>query len=85
MSEESVGAEKQSISEIDKMTLELAKSRRQLALTQVEKAVAQQEAAEIGYRYIVLQIYMKYGLTEADVIDEKGAILRGAATQNPQG
>ena len=69
------------LQDVDQMALELAKSRRQVALAQAEKAIAQQETAEIGYRYVVLQLYMKYGLTEADAIDEKGTILRGGATQ----
>lgn len=68
------------IIETDRLLLELAKSRRQIALAQAEKAMAQQESAEISYRYIVLQLYMKYGLSESDAIDESGKILYGGAT-----
>jgi len=67
--------------EIDRMALELAKSKRHLALAQAEKALAQNDTADISYKYVVLQLYMKYGLTEADAIDENGKILRGAANQ----
>lgn len=69
------------LQDVDKMSLELAKSRRQVALAQAEKALAQNETAEIAYKYVVLQLYMKYGLTEADAIDESGKILRGGAKQ----
>lgn len=67
--------QKTTIDEVDKLALELAKARRQIALAGAEKAIAQQETAEIGYRYVVLQIYMKYGLTGKDAIDENGVII----------
>lgn len=66
------------IQDVDKMALELAKSRRHVALAQAEKALAQNETAEIAYKYVVLQLYMKYGLSETDAIDDNGKILRGA-------
>jgi hypothetical protein len=70
------------IQDIDKMALELAKSRRHVALAQAEKALAQNETAEIAYKYVVLQLYMKYGLSETDAIDDNGKILRGGAPKN---
>jgi len=62
----------------DKHALEMAKMNRKLALSAAEKALAENNAAEISYKYVVLQIYMKYGLTESDAIDEQGFVLRGA-------
>jgi hypothetical protein len=70
------------IQDVDKMALELAKSRRHVALAQAEKALAQNETAEIAYKYVVLQLYMKYGLSETDAIDDNGKILRGGAPKN---
>lgn len=67
------------LKDTDKMALELAKSKRLLALAQAEKALAQNETADLSYKYVVLQLYMKYGLTEDDAISEKGEILRGGA------
>ena len=67
--------------EVDRLALELAKAGRKTALAQAEKALAQNETAEITYKYIVLQIYMKYGLTESDAISEGGDILIGGATK----
>jgi len=72
------------LQELDRMALELAKSKRHLALAQAEKALAQNDTADVSYKYVVLQLYMKYGLTEADAIDESGKILRGAANQPPK-
>lgn len=72
------------LSDMDKMSLELARSRRQLALAQAEKALAQNETADIAYKYIVLQLYMKYGLTEVDAINENGDILKGGAVRKDQ-
>lgn len=62
----------------DRHALEIAKMNRKLALSAAEKALAENNAAEISYKYVVLQLYMKYGLTEADAIDEQGFVLRGA-------
>lgn len=71
------------LSDVDRMALELAKNNRKLALAQAEKALAQNETAELGYKYIVLKLYMKYGLTESDAISESGEIMRGGAVQSP--
>lgn len=74
--------------EQDRMTLDLAKARRGTAEAQAKEALAKNETAELAYRYIVLQLYMKYGLTAADAITEAGEIIRGGAlaqNQPPQG
>jgi hypothetical protein len=72
------------LSEVDRMALELAKANRKVALAQAEKALAQNETAELGYKYVVLQLYMKYGLTELDAINENGLVVRGGAVQQGQ-
>lgn len=61
----------------DKVNLELAKMNRKLALAQAEKALAENNAAELSYKYIILQMYMKYGMTSEDALDEQGNIHRG--------
>ena len=66
------------ISEEDRLTLELAKSNRKVALANAEKALAQNESSELNYRYVVLQIFMKYGMNpNADLLKEDGAVMRG--------
>lgn len=60
------------LSQEDKMALELAKMNKRLAIASVENA-------ELHYKYVVLQIYMKYGLTQNDAIDEHGNINRNSS------
>lgn len=72
--------------DIDKMALDLAKERRQTALAEAKTALAKNENAELAFKYVVLQLYMKYGLTDADAISENGEIIKnGAIQQKPQG
>lgn len=71
------------LSEVDKMALELAKSRRETALATAKTALAQNDNAELSYKYVVLQLYMKYSLTDKDAISEAGDIIRGGAHQVP--
>lgn len=67
--------------ETDRLALELAKSKRQTALAEAKTALANNENAELSYKYVVLQLYMKYGLSERDAVSEAGEILRGGAVQ----
>ena len=69
--------------DVDRMALELARQRRQTALAEAKTALAQNDNAELAYKYVVLQLYMKYGLTDADAISESGEIVKnGALPQN---
>lgn len=77
-------APNEKLQEVDKMALELAKQRRQTALAEAKTALAQNENAELAYKYVVLQLYMKYGLTEADAISENGEIIHGGALPQAQ-
>jgi hypothetical protein len=71
--------------DVDRMALELARQRRQTALAEAKTALAQNDNAELAYKYVVLQLYMKYGLTDADAISEAGEIVKGGALpQNQQ-
>ena len=72
------------LAEVDRMALELAKANRKTALAQAEKALAQNETADLAYKYVVLQLYMKYGLTESDAITEAGDIVKGGASAQPK-
>lgn len=73
------------MAEQDRMALELAKSKRETALAQAKEALAKNETADLAYKYVVLQLYMKYGLNANDAISENGDIVRGGAAQQPQG
>jgi len=67
--------------DIDKMALDLAKERRQTALAEAQTALAKNQNAELAFKYVVLQLYMKYGLTDADAIGEDGTIVKNGALQ----
>lgn len=71
--------------DIDKAVLDLARERRKTALAEAKTALAQNDNAELSYKYVILQLYMKYGLTDADAISEAGDIVRGGALPKPQG
>lgn len=74
-----VSSVKETLSDVDRMALELSKSKRQTALAEAKTALAQNEIAELSYKYVVLQLYMKYGLNSSDAINENGDIVRGGA------
>ena len=74
--------------DVDKFALDLAKERRQTALAEAKTALAKNETAELNFKYCVLQLYMKYNLTERDALSENGEIIIGGAVQaqqSPQG
>ena len=66
------------LQEQDRLTLEIAKMNKKMATLAAEKAIAQNETAEMQYKYVVLQLYMRYGLTAQDGIDENGNIIRAS-------
>lgn len=78
-----VPAVQEKLQEQDRMMLELAKSRKGTAEAQAKEAVAKAETADLAYRYLVLQIFTKYGMNAADALTEGGDIIRGGAI--PQG
>lgn len=74
MSEE-VKVENPKIEEMDRMTLELAKQRKITALAAVE-------IAELTYRNVIMQLFMKYALDGNDTIKEDtGEIIKGGAAK----
>jgi len=70
--------------EEDKLALDLARAKKDTALAQAKEAIAKNETAELSYKYVVLQLYMKYGLTAQDAISEQGDIIRGGAINAPK-
>jgi len=77
------------LADVDRLSLDLARTKRQTALAEAKTALANNENAELTYKYLVLQLYMKYGLTHEDAISESGDIILGGAKnpppQRPQG
>ena len=70
--------------DIDKAALDLARERRKTALAEAKTALAHNDNAELAYKYVILQLYMKYGLTDADAISETGDIIKGGALPRQQ-
>jgi len=70
------------LSEEDKHALTLSIANRKISMLQAEKALAQHELSEMNYKYFIMQLYMKYGLTSSDTFTEAGEIVRNG---NPQG
>lgn len=65
--------------ESDRAALETAKLNAKLALSEAQNAISRNELAELKYRYVVLEIYLKYGLNERDAINENGEIIKNGA------
>ncbi len=65
-----------SLSQEDAHRLEIAKLKKVLAQTNLEKAQAQSEAINMYFENILMSLSVKYSLTDKDSIDEKGKIVR---------
>lgn len=72
-----IDLQKEFLSEQDKSALDNAKFKKTLALANAEKALAQNEAAGLLFDNLILQLTIKYGLKEKDIITEQGEIVRG--------
>jgi hypothetical protein len=71
------------LSDLDKMALDLAKEKRKTVLAEAKTAIANNDAAELGFKNVILQLYMKYGLNANDAINENGDILINGAVEQP--
>jgi len=71
------------LADIDRLSIELANSRKETALSEAKLALAKNEIAELNHRNLVLQIFQKYGLSANDSFNNDGTIIRGGAL--PQG
>lgn len=61
------------IEDTERLALELAKQRKLSAAMAVENA-------ELAHRNLIMQLFMKYGLSSADIIKEdSGEIVKGGA------
>jgi len=74
--------EKKFISEEDRLKIELAKAKKQNAILNAQKAIAQNETADIAFKYTVLQVYMKYGLSSDDSIDDNTGMIHKIVEEN---
>lgn len=72
---------KEFLSKEDVYALELAKANKLNAALAAEKAELQSNFVDLQYKNLILQIYLKYGLSESDSINASGEIQRGGAVQ----
>lgn len=72
------------ISEEDRLSIELAKSNKKIAELALEKASVQKDLANSYFENFVLQLYMKYNLTNSDSIEIDGSITRKKANNEEQ-
>ena len=72
----SLPAPTESLQPGDKAALDQAKARKALSLANAEKVIAQDQVAELELRNLILQLAMKYNLSNKDQIAENGDITR---------
>jgi hypothetical protein len=83
LNQETVSPETQQVVQVverltdgDKSVLEIIKLKREVALAHAKTALAQSESAELAYNNVVLQLAMRYRLSDGDVINDDGTIQR---------
>lgn len=69
------------LSDIDKLTLDLAKQKRATALAEAKTAVSANDLAESQFKYVILSLYRKYNLNDEDGLAEDGSIVYNEAAQ----
>lgn len=73
-----INHEKIKISDADKSNIDVARLKKLLYTAEARAAILQNEKIDIEYKYLILQMYMKYGLTNDDAISENGDIVKNA-------
>lgn len=76
MSDETPIAPLEKLSDQDCFALEKAKMNKSLAETELKASQLQNTAADLQFKNVVLQLYMKYGMSQNDAFDEQGNIHR---------
>jgi siderophore synthetase component len=73
----------ETLTEVERLSMELARTHVKLAAANAETALARNELAGLNHRYLILQLYHKYGLSEKDGIGEQGQIIRDYIKEVP--
>lgn len=69
------------LSDEDMLAIERANNKRVLAVANAKAATNEAEAADQGYKNVVMQFFLKYGLTSEDAINPDGTIKRRGAVE----
>lgn len=62
------------VSDTDRKAVDYASLEKRLAEVLAEKAAVEAQLADLKYRNLVLQTYVKYGLSLTDVINPDGSV-----------
>lgn len=60
------------LSDLDKMHINLSNMNRKLVAANAEKALLQNENAELSHKLLMAELYLKYGRSPSDKINENG-------------
>jgi len=66
------------ISDKEKLELDAAKSKREMAKERYNTAVSQVEVADLNFNNTILRLALSYGLVDGDIIGDNGEITRKA-------
>lgn len=66
------------LSDEDMLAVERSNNKRQLALATAKAAASDAELAEAQYKSLVLQLFLKYGLSAEDLINADGTVKRSS-------
>lgn len=64
------------LSDADMRALERAQHKREIAMAVAKNATTEAEAAELAYKYLVIQIFLNYGMSTDDSFSLDGVINR---------
>jgi len=66
----------ESITDSEKINLEVLRLKQATALAEAEKAIAVHEKTKLEYDYFVLKIFMNHNMSMSDSIQQDGVIVR---------
>lgn len=72
----SVPTPEEKLSSGDALMLERAGVKKQISLMNAQRASLENDVAELQYKNIVVQLFLRYGMTENDTIAQDGTIKR---------
>lgn len=64
------------LSDADQSSLNMAKMRMELTISNAKLALAESKNSELAYNNLILQFAMRYGLNDGDKINDNGDIVR---------
>lgn len=76
---------KEELTSEEKYKLHIVNLERKLAVVECEKAIANQDLANLKYKFLLSNIYNKYNLSENDSINDSGIIQREQLPLNLEG